>query len=175
MVIGAGYKILSPKDPVQSVARVMAPWADIARASRVSIDDVRPGEAKIFQGDFVEVSAVLRGIRATDNVRVVFSTVDGQVLDQEVTMQADTAGLRHLAKIPADDMGAQSSLQYKIVAGDAESKWYNVDVAPAPHVLVTKVHYDPPAYTLLPSDDSPHGDIDALEGTKVTHLRPRQP
>ena len=106
VVIAAGYKILSPKDPVQSVARVMAPWADIARATRVSIEDVRPGEAKIFQGDFVEVSAVLHGIRASDNVRIVFSSVDGQVLDQEVTMQPDTAGLRHLAKIPADDMGA---------------------------------------------------------------------
>src|SRR5688500_7808818 len=35
MAVFALYKILSPKDPFQTVARVIVPWADIARPSRV--------------------------------------------------------------------------------------------------------------------------------------------
>src|SRR5205814_6946068 len=40
MAVIAAYKILSPKDPFQTAARVLAPWADIARPSRVQIVEV---------------------------------------------------------------------------------------------------------------------------------------
>ena len=41
MVLFALYTIFSPKDVFRTMLRVAAPWADIARPSRVSISDVR--------------------------------------------------------------------------------------------------------------------------------------
>ena len=50
LTLGAVYTILSPKDPFQTVLRVTAPWADIARPSRVEIAEVLPGDAEVYQG-----------------------------------------------------------------------------------------------------------------------------
>lgn len=55
MALFATYKILSPKDPFQTVARVLAPWADIARPSRAQITDVKPGSAAVYHGQTVHV------------------------------------------------------------------------------------------------------------------------
>ena len=63
MALFAAYKILSPKDPSQSVARGLAPWADIARPSRVSISDVQPGSAEVYLGQTQPISAIVSGNR----------------------------------------------------------------------------------------------------------------
>ena len=63
MALFAAYKILSPKDPFQTVARVLAPWADIARPSRVQISDVQPGNAEVYHGQTVNVSALVTASR----------------------------------------------------------------------------------------------------------------
>ncbi len=168
LALGLAYKILSPKDPLQSVARVMAPWADIEKPSRVDIADVRPLDVSVFQGEQIEVSASVSGIRSRDEVRVIFSTLDGQVVEAPLIMELDTTTSRHTATLPGDDRGVQSSLQYKILAGDAETRWYNVEVLPAPHVLVTKVLYEPPKYMGREKEETSRGDIAGTEGTKVT-------
>src|SRR5262245_59865706 len=66
MALFAAYKILSPKDPFQTVARVLAPWADIARPSRVQISEVQPGNAEVYHGQTVTVAATVRGARDGD-------------------------------------------------------------------------------------------------------------
>lgn len=50
LAVCAAYKILSPKDPFQTFARVMAPWSDIDRPSRVQISDVQPGDLTVYRG-----------------------------------------------------------------------------------------------------------------------------
>ena len=171
VVVGAIYKIVSPKDPFQSAARIVAPWADIDRPSRVSIEEVTPGDVTVFQGEQIEISANIKGA-ADDDVRVVFNTLDGQFIDQQSAMQPEETGLRYTATIPGDDYGAQTSLQYRIVAGDAQTRWHNVEVVPAPHILVTKVEYTPPRYTRREKYSDTRGDIEGLEGTLVTvHAR----
>lgn len=168
LAVGAAYKILSPKDPLQSVARVMAPWANIDRPSRVQIEDVQPGDATVFQGERLEVSALVRGVGDADEVQLLFSTADGQLVDQQLTMQPDSAGVRHVAQLPPGERGIQQNLHYKIFAGDAETRWYNVQATPAPHILVTQVLYEPPRYTGRPAEEGTSGDISGLEGTRVT-------
>src|SRR5207248_2982458 len=63
LAVFAGYKILSPKDPFQTVARVLAPWAEIARPSRVQISEVEPGSAEVYYGQSVPIFATVRGAR----------------------------------------------------------------------------------------------------------------
>ena len=48
VAVCAIYKVASPKDPLRSFERMMAPWADIAAPTRVEITSIEPGNAKVF-------------------------------------------------------------------------------------------------------------------------------
>ncbi|MCA9123487.1 MAG: hypothetical protein H6822_03215 [Planctomycetaceae bacterium] len=175
LTVCAAYTIFSPKDPLQSVSRVVAPWADIERPTRIQINDVQPGDAIVFQGDTVEVSCSLVG--TTDTVTLFFSTLDGEIVERAVDMQLAPDGLRLRCKLPPGDGGFQQSISYRIEAGDAKSPTYRVEVSPAPHIAVRELEYDFPSYTKRPKQtDEGQADIKALEGTRVTiHAKANQP
>ncbi|MBI2478394.1 MAG: hypothetical protein HYV60_07055 [Planctomycetia bacterium] len=119
LAVCAAYAILSPKDPLQSVARVIAPWADIERPTRVKIEDVQPGDVTVFQGDTVTVSCSLVG--QADSVTLFFSTIDGEIDEQPVEMKLAVDGLRFECKLPPQENGFQQAVTYRIEAGDAMS------------------------------------------------------
>ncbi len=163
----AAYTIFSPKDPLQSVSRVIAPWADIERPTRVQIKDVQPGDVTVFQGDTVTVSCSLAG--QTDLVTLYFSTVDGEIDEHPVEMKLASDGLRFECKLPPQENGFQQAVTYRIEAGDAISSTYRIEVSPAPHITVQQLEYEFPAYTKRPAQiDEGQGDVKALEGTRVT-------
>ncbi len=188
MALLAAYKILSPKDPFQTVARVLAPWAEIARPSRVQIEDVQPGDAEVYHGTTQTVSAIVQGVRDGDPVTLLVSTADGQTVDQPVEMSLAPGGLRYQCVLPPRDAGPadlpaggsaapfaglspglQQDLTYRIVAGDAESLAYKLTVVAAPTIIVERLEYEFPPYTKKPAEKvERRGDIRALEGTKVT-------
>lgn len=182
MAAVAAYKILSPKDPFATAARVLAPWADIPRPSRVEIVQVEPGSVEVYRGQTVKVSATLRGVRSTDRLEVLFSTVDGQLVDQAVPL-VHSVGDRYEAMLPpgADSAGDNGGLgqdaTYRIVAGDAESRRYRLTVLAAPRIAVRRLEYAFPAYTRKPPQVvTETGDIRALEGTRVTlHAQANHP
>ncbi|HTN74892.1 MAG TPA: hypothetical protein VL096_06580, partial [Pirellulaceae bacterium] len=126
--ICAAYKILSPKDPLQTIARVAVPWADIDRPSRVQIEDVTPGDTEQTFGDTLTIRATIRGLRTTDRVQVVYSTADGQTTNQTVPMTVDDSGLVHSARLPADGQGVQQNLTYHLEAGDAVTRDFQMQV-----------------------------------------------
>ena len=174
MAVFAAYKILSPKDPFQTVARVLAPWADIARPSRVQISDVQPGNTEVYHGQVVHVSATIRGMRGEERVAVRYSTADGQTIDQAIAMKR-TSGDRYECDVPPEAGGPAAAgglLQnatYRIVAGDAESSAYRLTVISAPTIFVDRLEYQFPGYTRKAAESlTQQGDIKALEGTKVT-------
>jgi hypothetical protein len=183
MALFAAYKILSPKDPFQTVARVLAPWADIARPSRVQISEVEPGSAEVYHGQTVAISATVRGVRDGDPVKVLYSTADGQAVDQPVEMKR-AAGDRYECGLPpaagsgpAMAGGLLQDVTYRIVAGDAESFPYRLTVVSSPTIIVDRLEYQYPAYTKKAVESAlQQGDIKALEGTKVTvHAVANQP
>jgi hypothetical protein len=183
MAMFAGYKILSPKDPFQTVARVIAPWADIARPSRVQISDVSPGDVEVYHGRTVSVSALVSGISAGDAVQLQYSTADGQTVDRVVPMTLAAGGLRHECLLPPESDGERSSrgvrqdMTYRILAGDAVSADYRLTVVAAPTIVVQKVEYAYPAYTNKPPlTAEQQGDVQGIEGTRVTiHALANQP
>lgn len=177
LAVCALYKILSPKDPFQTFSRVAAPWADIARPARVTIRNVEPGDRTVFHGQTVTVSAEVLGTRSAEPVTLVYSTADGQVVDRPLEMQPSEAGLRYEAKLPAGGGGIDQGLDYHIVAGDAVTKSWRLEVLPAPTILVDRLEYEFPAYTKRTKQTiEQQGDIQALEGTRVTvHARANQP
>ncbi len=176
LILCAAYKILSPKDPFQTAARVAMPWADIARPSRVQILEVTPGSKKVYHGHTVQVVATINGTSEDSPVWLVYSTADGQTVDRKLRMKSRPGGIQFEALLPPEDAdspaikpGLQQDVSYRVEAGDATSPDYRLSVVAAPTIVVQQLQYEFPAYTNKPrmTHDN-RGDIQAIEGTKVT-------
>lgn len=172
------YKVLSPKDPLVAARRVLLPWSDVAPASRVSIGSVTPGSVTVARGEFIDVSAEVRGLAENESVLLRYTTDDGRAMDKPIDMRLSPDGQRYSARLPDDPpaserVGIAQNLRYRIEAGDARSSDFNVTVVPAPTILVDRVEYDYPEYTgFADRQVEGLGDIHAIEGTRVTiHAR----
>ena len=174
VALAALYKVLSPKDPVVTAERVLLPWSDIVPASRVSINEVTPGTVTVSRGEFVEVTAEVRGIDEDDTVLLRYTTDDGQAVDKPIEMKLSNDGLRFVGRLPdaapsTGRVGLAQNVRYRIEAGDARSLDYLVTVVPAPSIQVERIQYDYPDYTgYVDREVEGSGDIRAIEGTKVT-------
>jgi hypothetical protein len=163
-----GYKVLSPKDPLQSFARVLIPSAKIGQPARVSISDINPGDVQVFFGDHVEVSAVVRGQHLPTDVYLVVSTEDGQLLNQRIPMEPESVPNRYRAQLGKYSAGLQHSLIYRIEALDGVSPNFEITVQPNPTMAIETLTLIPPKYTKLPKQSQVgQGEINALEGTKI--------
>lgn len=163
------YTVLSPKNPLQTAARIAMPWNDIARPSRVKIVDVQPGDASIYQGQEIEVIVKLYDVSEGDRLEVIYSTKDGQLVDQAIPLQVSADGFDYRAMLSTSDSGIQQDLTYRIEAGDASTRDYEVTTLEAPSIDVASLRYDFPAYTQEASwEQQGDGHIRALEGTMVT-------
>lgn len=177
LILCAAYTILAPKSPFQSVSRVLAPWADIARPSRVRIEAVEPGSVEVFQGERIAITADVYDLRQGEPVTLCYATLDEQFGRQSVAMQPGAGSLRYESPLPPDAEGFQQDVMYWIEAGDARTAAYRVRVTPAPVILVESVEYEYPPYTGLSRRVvERQGDIRAVEGTRVTvRARANQP
>jgi hypothetical protein len=165
----AAYTILSPKDPFQTIHRVSAPWADISRPARVAIEDVQPGDADVYQGQHIPISALVRGIGADEQVTLIYTTADSQAVEQPLAMKWDSSGRRQEVDFPPDAAGIRQVTDYRIRAGDALSRTYRLKVSPAPSFRIERVEYRYPAYMKRPASTAEgKGPIKAPEGTRVT-------
>lgn len=167
-VFTLGYKLLSPKDPLQSFARVLIPSARIAQPSKVSVSEIRPGDTKVFFGDQVEVTAVVRGNYHPSDVFVILSTGDGQLSNQRVPMEPDTLPNRFRVVLGKEGAGLQHSISYRVAAVDGISPAYEITVQPNPTIAIESLTFHPPKYTKLPLQTQVgQGEITVLEGTKI--------
>src|SRR6185295_11765886 len=169
LLMCAVYKLVSPKDPLQSIGRIVRPWADLDAPTRVAIREIEPGDTTAFIGQKVTVSAEVRGVRESESIRVLYSTLDGQTVDRAIDMHVAEGGYRQTAVLPADDAALQQDLKYRIEAGDATTREFTIKVVAAPTIVVESVEYRYPDYTGFPSRTAEHqGDIKGIEGTEVT-------
>lgn len=168
-LLAVSYKILSPKDPLSTVARIFAPASDIAKPAVVTIEEVLPGDVEIFFGESLEVVARISGRHQPEDVKLVYSTIDGQMVDQSLSMVPADDPRTYKGTIVMPGGGVQASLQYRVVAKDGVSRDYVVTVRPNPTIAIESLLFDPPDYTGLASRTLMGvGDIDAIEGTLVT-------
>ena len=169
VIAAIGYKVLSPKDPMQTVYRLLWPGSKISKPAVVQILDVEPGDTQVFFGDQLNVTARVRGKHESSDVRILFSTDDGQRIDVPIVMTGDDSGMRYSGIISTGSSGIQQSLKYKVVARDGISPEYRVAVRTNPTIAVKKVDIVPPKYTRLPSRTiEGRGDIEAPEDSLAT-------
>ena len=174
----AVYFVLSPKNPLATIERVLLPWADLPVPARVSILDVQPGHTTAFRGQPIKVSAEIEGLASDETVQLLYTTADRQVVDRAIPLHITPESYhRHTATLPETDGGVQQDVDYRLVAGDATSSNYHIHVVPAPTIVVESVDYKYPAYTgMQPTTVKRRGDLKALEGTEVTlHAVANQP
>jgi hypothetical protein len=176
------YKIFSPKDPLVAARRVLMPWARIVPASRVTITAIEPGTTTVSRGEFLDVSAEVRGLGEDETVALRFTTSDGQFVDKVVPLKINRDTSRFTCRVPDEapttgGAGLTRNLIYHLEAGDARSLDYKVTVVAAPSILVERVQYDYPEYTgYVDHEVAGLGDLRAIEGTNVTiHARANDP
>jgi len=163
------YTVLSPKNPMQTAARIAMPWNDIARPSRVKIVDVQPGDVSIYQGQEVDVIVKLHDVADGDRLEVIYSTRDGQIVDQAIPLEPGENGFEYRATLSTSDNGIQQDLTYRVEAGDAATRDFEITTLEAPSIDVASLRYDFPSYTQeAPWEQQGDGHIRALEGTMVT-------
>jgi hypothetical protein len=163
------YMILSPKDPLQSFARVLLPNAKISHPARVRITEVLPADATVFFGDSLTVNAVVRGNHHPDDVYLILSSLDGQLSNQKLPMESDGIAGRYRIAIGETGGGIQQALRYQVVALDGSSPLYEIRVQSQPTIAVETLTVEPPKYTQLPPQTFVgQGEIDVIEGTRIT-------
>ncbi len=168
------YGIVSPKDPLTSVARILLPWSPIAVPSRVQISAITPGDTSLARGERLRIAAEILGLEPEETAQLVYTTRDQQQVDQRHLMTPPSDGFRYVSQLPhslarGETAGIEQDLTYWIEAGDARSPRYQVTVFARPTLVVQKLRYNYPDYTGYPSREVQHtGDIRALVGTRVT-------
>lgn len=168
VALAAVYLVMSPKNPVPSFARVLWPWARIAAPSRVQIEQLTPGNATVFQGRSVAVSAVVEGLRDGEEVLLRYSTSDGQIVDQAIPMTPGEGRNRYQCQLPPNKAGLQQSLRYCVTAGDCTTFEYLLEMEVPPTILVDTVRYIYPKYTGLSERVvTDMADVRAIEGAQI--------
>ena len=177
VVVYGLYFVASPKNPFQTVSRIVLPWSDIPVPSRVSILAIDPATTTMPRGEQIEVSAEVHGVDQDEPVTLYYSTENSQTLDQPLAMHVPQGEYRYRCLLPESEQGVQQNLTYRIEAGDAISSTYRVEVTPAPTIIVESVHYEYPKYSGYSSRRAEReGDIKGLEGTRITiHARANGP
>ena len=173
------YAFLSPKDPLASIARVILPFEERARPSRVEIRDVDPGTTSIYSGRNLDVSATIHRLGDDEQPYVSYSTVDGQISDAKLDLrrteptsddqEASTRDGRWSITLPESSNGLHQDISYCIVAGDAVAGPFRVKVIPAPSIIVEEIEYTYPDYMQrAPLVFPDQGEVNTVEGTRVT-------
>ncbi len=169
IILFAGvYKLVSPKDPFQSIARLMAPFADISTPSRVRIQGVEPGNVEIYFGETVEISATIKGLSESEQATVIYSSTNDEIQDAVLPLEVDSSGRKYFGRLTTDKGSIQQTLHYYVVAGDTRSNTCEIKVSPRPTLSVESVELSPPKYTELPAIKlEKKVEIEGLEGTRV--------
>lgn len=163
------YTVFSPKSISNSVLRALLPSSSRSVSTRTRIEAVDPGDAEVLARSQLEVTVDLAG-EIPETATLLYSSEDRSFVDEPITLRDTGEGLHRFRGVLAgpNGRGLLQNLTYRIVAGDAESRDYQVTVQQAPYATVTEVLLDYPDYMRLDDKTQPGGDIDAWEGTVVT-------
>ena len=115
------------------------------------------------------VSAEIAGLREGEQALLIYSTADGQSVEQAIPLTRSEGDYRHQCRFPPGNLGLQQDCDYHLAAGDYRTRRYHVEAQIAPAIAVDKVTYHYPAYAAI-ADRTVlrQGDLQGLEGTEVT-------
>jgi len=147
------------------MARAILPFANLSRPSSVKIKIVTP----VKPSSMVPIaSSVSLGVQVEgtvpDRVLVEIQADGGKVNRMELT--SASRGNLYEGSIGI----GQTSVRYRILAGDAITAWHTLDARPRPRAIEFVKVIKGPAYADLPEQTltEDHGDVSALDGSTVS-------
>ncbi|RMF40483.1 MAG: hypothetical protein D6753_11635, partial [Planctomycetota bacterium] len=170
------YAVIVPKSILDTGRRLAMPWSDVDAPTRVQLLKVTPGNAVLTLGAPLEVHAEIRGLRNDEPAWLMFSTADGQLVDQRIEMTAVTEGFHYAGILKTGAEGVEHELEYWVEAGDARGRRYRVKINPRPRIVLQSIELIYPAYTQLPPRTVARDQVEAVEGTVARiHAEANQP
>ena len=131
--------------------------------SKVQVEVVAPNPADrvVAQGDTEPLIVQLKGQRANKAFLETFTKTGGR----ELIQMTPAGGDRFTSTIQV----AREDVQYRVRAGDAITKKYQLSSVARPHVVRFDKSYTLPAYTRagVKRVVEEHGDLAAVEGSEV--------
>jgi hypothetical protein len=156
--------VLTPRF-TNGLARVLLPLADLPpyTATQLVAKSIQPGNATVPEGKPIVFRVEVAGIvpAAAQLVRVAPGSHS-----QAAVMPPEKTSENAFSSLPIQ---ANESFDYYIVAGDARSASYHVEVVKRPQVQRISVTYTLPAYTAKEPRrvEESDGEITAIPGTRV--------
>ncbi|MCF6314156.1 MAG: hypothetical protein L3J39_17035 [Verrucomicrobiales bacterium] len=159
--------LIWPRQTGVLFARAIAPFLDIGNAYSNTLT-VDPGDISIPIGESVTVQMSIKNkhIRRVTLRRSSEETGKESVESMQLLESQADGTQTFTITFPA----VAESFRYRINAGNAVSRYYQVDAVPLPEVEKLTLRYQYPPYTGLdPLEvESKNGDISAVEHTQVT-------
>ena len=147
-------------DLVQAAQRCAHPLTAYERPPRTLIT-VRPGNLEIIKGDDATLQVHFAGDKPR-RARIV------RRANAEAPYQIEELVVDRADSVTYTFPQVQQSFHYAIAVGDDRSPEYEVHVIDPPAVKRLRLHYQYPAYSLLPDRiEEEGGDIQGLPGTRV--------
>lgn len=145
------------------MARAALPFANLSRPSSVKISIVTPvnPDAMVPIASSVPLGVQIQGT-VPSRVMVEIQSAETKPARMELS---HSSGKNFEGTIGV----GQSSVRYRVLAGDAITAWHTLDARPRPRIIEFTKVITPPAYTGLPEKKlvEDHGDVSALDGSTV--------
>ncbi|WP_413432883.1 hypothetical protein [Crateriforma spongiae] len=162
------YWAASPKSSWQSTQRLLLPWSDIQRPTRVRIGQVFPADETVMVGRPVAIRVDLSGLRDDDTVVCHIHQGDSrQSLPMRLSEEPAESGSQRFETVVVLPPGRSQHADYRIDAGDASTRAYRLTPRDVPVVSLESIELTPPEYTGIESWRQSSGPIRAVDGTKV--------
>ncbi|MBI3268360.1 MAG: hypothetical protein HYZ53_05010 [Planctomycetes bacterium] len=159
-VILAGALLVGLGGFLTCLGRTLLPWAAFLHPSETRLAQVLPGRTTVVSGTALAVRCRLVG-REPGEVWL-FHSVDGR---QWLRQRLHSAGEGAWAGTCA---GVREGFRYFVVAGDARSEEFPIEVIPAPGIVAVKVKCQFPLYADMPPAVVEGGTVDAPIGSLAT-------
>ena len=163
--------LLFPTEIHTSLLRVFAPWekTDPILTTKLTVE---PGNVRILRGKSLPIHVTLTG-KSADKVVLTYeethkqdaSLSEIQTTEQQINMLQNPSDKRGFAY---EIFNIDADMEYYIVANEATSERYTVEVFDMPRITEISVAYTYPDYTgLKPVVQTGTGDIQAVVGTQA--------
>ena len=163
--------LLFPTEIHTSLLRVLVPWekTDPILTTKLVVE---PGNARILRGKSLPIHVTVTG-KSAEKVVLTYGSVgkpdipasETEIVEQQINMLRNPDDKRGFAY---EIFNIDADMEYYVVANEATSERYTVEVFEMPKVTEISVAYTYPDYTRLkPVVQTGTGDIQAVVGTQA--------
>ncbi|MEZ6123372.1 MAG: hypothetical protein R3C49_09385 [Planctomycetaceae bacterium] len=157
--------MLSGNDPGLRTlaARAILPGANIDRVSRIHVEILEPTPQSLMVAKDETVAVVVDVSGGTVDEAVLETLVPGREIQQHAMRNRTSSEYAANLHVDADE------IQYRILAGDAVTRWHTINGKNRPRVVAFHKHFRFPEYAQLPEQTltEDHGDLIVLQGTET--------